>query len=43
VLDFILALNQDSASVGIRGEWIGEKFKLDTCFIDGKFVFRISF
>ncbi|WP_448521594.1 hypothetical protein [Pseudothermotoga sp.] len=43
VLDFVLALNQDSASVGIRGEWIGEKFKLDTCLIDGKFVFRISF
>jgi len=43
MVDFILALSQDSASVGIRSEWIGENFKLDTCFIDGKFVFNVSF
>ncbi|MBC7116352.1 MAG: hypothetical protein H5T93_04895 [Pseudothermotoga sp.] len=43
VLDFILALSQDSASVGIRSEWIGENFKLNTCFVDGKCVFSVSF
>lgn len=43
VVDFILAMSQERASVGIRGEWIGEKFKLDTCFVDGKFIFRVSF
>lgn len=41
--DLILALGQEKASVGIRGEWVGEGFKFDTCFIDGKFVFRVSF
>lgn len=41
--DVVLVLSQDQPSLGIRGEWLGEKFKAGVCFADGKFVFRVSF
>lgn len=41
--DIVLVLSQEKPSLGIRGEWIGEKFKAGVCFVDGKIVFRASF
>lgn len=42
-IDVVLVLSQEKPSLGIRGEWIGEKFKANVCFVDGKIVFRVSF
>lgn len=42
-IDVVLVLSQEKPSLGIRGEWVGEKFKAGVCFVDGKIVFRVSF